>query len=238
MKPAIDKLFQEKLEQHTLPAPEKAWGRIESSLDKGHNKTLWFKIAASLILVAAAFVWLTPFNETRVATIATKAPITPNKKHTVDNQVKSTHESVSVQPISKIKPVLKHEVVKENSAPETAFTEQESIIVQLPTESELITSEQNSIAEIISPVNDNVETAVDPQSTTIVYAATEVNEKYLLSSTEVNATSGAEKTSTFRKLLDKAAGLKNNQNTFGELRQKKNEILALNFKNEKRERNN
>jgi hypothetical protein len=37
--------------------------------------------------------------------------------------------------------------------------------------------------------------------------------------------------------LQKASDLKSNQDPFGDLREKKNEILALNFKNEKRGQN-
>jgi hypothetical protein len=51
------------------------------------------------------------------------------------------------------------------------------------------------------------------------------------------ATPELKKPSTLKKLLDKAYDLKHNQDAFGELRQKKNEILALNFKNEKQQRN-
>jgi hypothetical protein len=51
------------------------------------------------------------------------------------------------------------------------------------------------------------------------------------------ATSEEKKSSTFKKLLKKANDLKSNQDPFGDLREKKNEILALNFRNEKRGQN-
>jgi hypothetical protein len=41
-----------------------------------------------------------------------------------------------------------------------------------------------------------------------------------------------------RKLLDKAYDLKHNQDPLGDLRQKKNEIFALNFKNDKQRSEN
>jgi hypothetical protein len=53
----------------------------------------------------------------------------------------------------------------------------------------------------------------------------------------MDATPEDKKPSTFKKLLSRAYDLKNNQDPIGELRQKKNEILALNFKKDKRGQN-
>ena len=65
----------------------------------------------------------------------------------------------------------------------------------------------------------------------------EETNKYLNENALAEATSEEKKSSTLKKLLKKANDLKNNQDPFGDLRQKKNEILALNFKNEKRGQN-
>jgi hypothetical protein len=62
--------------------------------------------------------------------------------------------------------------------------------------------------------------------------------KYLDKKSLAQATSGEKKPSTLRKLLDKAYDLKHNQDPFGDLRQKKNEILALNFRSEKQRSQN
>jgi hypothetical protein len=48
-----------------------------------------------------------------------------------------------------------------------------------------------------------------------------------------DATPEDKKPSTLKKLLRKANELTNNQDPLGDLRQKKNEILALNFKSDK-----
>jgi hypothetical protein len=75
-----------------------------------------------------------------------------------------------------------------------------------------------------------------PKKIVITITAAE-SEKYLDKVALAEATSDEKKPSTFQKLLKKADDLKNNQDPFGELRQRKNEILALNFKNEKRGQN-
>ena len=71
----------------------------------------------------------------------------------------------------------------------------------------------------------------EQKNITLVFTAQEVDEKYLKKKNAVaEATSEEKETSTWRKVLDKAHDLKHNQDPLGDLRQKKNEILALNFK--------
>lgn len=77
----------------------------------------------------------------------------------------------------------------------------------------------------------------DKKSITLIYTAAEVNEKYLEKRSVAQATLEEDKTSTLKKLLDKAYDLKNNQDPLGDLRQKKNEILAFNFKGDKQRKN-
>jgi hypothetical protein len=71
------------------------------------------------------------------------------------------------------------------------------------------------------------------ESITLVMTVDDTN-AYLKKNAEGGATSGSRKTSTLKRVLQKASELKNNdQDPFGDLRQMKNEILALNFKSEK-----
>lgn len=72
----------------------------------------------------------------------------------------------------------------------------------------------------------------------IVFAAEDVNEKYLAKITHREATPEAKETSGFKRLLGKAHDLTSNEDLLGELRQRKNEILAMNFKNAKQRTEN
>ena len=106
---------------------------------------------------------------------------------------------------------------------------------------EEIENTATSVDEVVDVVDaDAVSNGVTTQqSTTIVFSAEEVNEKYLTDKPVAEATSEAKESSTLRKLLDKAYDLKNNQDPIGDLRQKKYEILAMNFKHQKqRDENN
>ncbi len=95
----------------------------------------------------------------------------------------------------------------------------------------------NTVATIEKKNADTIDDNESPRNVTIVFTAEEVNEKYLAKNTEAQATPVGEETSGLRKLLDKAYDLKHNRDFLGELRQKKNEILAMNFKNDKRTQN-
>jgi hypothetical protein len=103
----------------------------------------------------------------------------------------------------------------------------------LPLQSEV----EIDIASVETITQPQIETTSVPAETehekiTLVYTAKDV-EEYLDKKSLAEATSDSKKSSTLKKLLKKANDLTNNQDPFGELRQKKNEILALNFKNEK-----
>jgi hypothetical protein len=118
----------------------------------------------------------------------------------------------------------------------------ESNDVAIRTSSEVpslsVPSTESQAAEQTLPANgDTVAAAAVTESVsqgvTLTYSTQEVA-AYLDKNIDGGATDDDKKQSTLKKLLQKANDLKTNQDTFGELRQRKNEILALNFKNDKR----
>lgn len=86
-------------------------------------------------------------------------------------------------------------------------------------------------SETVASINTSVDTS--SQNVTLNYSTQDVA-AYLDKNFDDEATDDDKKQSTLQKLLQKANDLKTNQDAFGELRQRKNEILALNFKNDKR----
>jgi hypothetical protein len=153
--------------------------------------------------------------------------ITDNKKKEESTSVSATEKNVP-KPIKKIKE--KENVQEEKSIePSIAFIEE-----KLPVESvETAPVEQEKTSD---PIVADVQSK--SSHVTIVITSTEADEKYLDKKSLAEATSEEKKSSTLRKLLDTAYDLKNNQDPFGDLRQKKNEILALNFKSEKQRSQN
>ena len=101
-------------------------------------------------------------------------------------------------------------------------------------------AEDNNLDDALaSPINAADKTIGKEQQETdqitLIYKVEEVNEKYLNKNKVEEATLETKTPSSFRKLLAKVYDLKNNQDPLGELRQKKDEILALSFKKNRSE---
>jgi hypothetical protein len=245
MKQQPDNFFREKLEGFQRPAPAGAWDRIESRLEKKNKVSgIWWKIAASLLLLATLTYWLLP--ETGTSTEQTlaqseTAPSVPevktNKPTGQEVPVQNSKEPdiVSDKKVSqreknlnqknkttkiKIKPTLEHKQKTPDSFEDTA--DLNNVILQ-----------QESVTPTVADTSDPM---LQEKNITLKFSAEETN-RYLNKNTLAQATSEGKKSSTLKKLLKKANDLKSNQDPFGDLREKKNEILALNFKNEKRGQN-
>lgn len=250
-----DKLFREKLEGFHKPAPTAAWNKIEAGLQKKNNKVIWFRVAAALLLIAVAafLIWTTQSAPAeQVANKAKSKKIVEPAKQSQDQP--AAPEQTFIQPEQHKEPVAQTKIkkVKRNNKnhPSTPQPEQQPVIVEAPSDIELVSFIPDAINEIDSAIDETPITEATVIATTteeevkkgeesrvLVFSVEEVDSKYLDKEALAKATSAQKKSSTFRKLLNKAYDLKNNQDPFGELRQKKNEILALNFKSEKRSQN-
>jgi hypothetical protein len=257
-----DKLFREKLEDFSKPAPASAWDRIEAGLDKKNSKRgLWWKVAASLLLLAVAgyILWSSTRNNTispSPSSIARKSESIPSTtspakeeapdiipQQAVDPVINQSQKTDAVTPLKKGAPSIEqktdNKIKREEKYIPPASTSPTEATQELFAETEVPQEKiaEPSHAETTDVVIAQQERVVLIQSSiTLVFSAEETN-SYLNKNVSGEATDDEEKPSTFKKLLKKAQDLKNNQDPVGELRQKKNEILALNFKNEKRGQN-
>jgi hypothetical protein len=252
-----DKLFREKLENYHKPVSPTAWSRVEKNINKKNDRTLWLKIAASLLLVATATILLWPDElaenplanqqkntaKNKIETTATNNPakgrepitMSEDKRATPQTKVSESFKRKSVagskkQKVKSKKQEYTNSSVRDVTITEVQMTEKKQDQLTLPQVSETTTN-QSEIAVV-------QKTVTHDEGITLVYTAKEVDEKYLDKKALAEATSSDKKPSTLRKLLDKAYDLKHNQDPFGDLRHKKNEILALNFKNEKQRSQN
>jgi len=258
MNQPLDNFFREKLERVHKPAPSAAWDRIDAGLEGRQRKSLWLKIAASALIVAAGSFILWPREQgadrMHIVERSHKTPLPQSSPEQRGQEPTSapapSSPAVAMTPPSAIKPQLKKQrqaTPHKENAPVLSYPDQQPVAYE--------THEAPQTSMQPSPIHDPA-TAVQPVPTsadvvlaqaeteeetdravTLVYTADEINEKYLDKEALEKATSAQKKPSTFRKLLEKAYDLKNNQDPMGGLRQKKNEILALNFKSEKRSQN-
>jgi hypothetical protein len=250
-----DKLFREKLEKFSTPVSASAWSKVESRLDKKNTNVIWYRVAASLTLIGVASFLLWPEQQQADTKVSENNSVkkksenvipTPEKKSDEPKTILPPTEKVTQQPIA----VTQKQSAKKTTtrkSPTKRSVEQFNLDEQKITAA---TQEQPSVVpamnEVINePVTETTEPVVIAENTptqnegvTIILSADEVNNKYLDKKSLAEATNNEKKPSTLRKLLDKAYDLKNNEDPFGDLRQKKNEILALNFKNDKQRSEN
>lgn len=242
-----DKLFRGKLKDYKKPAPAGSWNRIAGKLHKKNNRGIWLKAAAAILLLAVAGILLFPTQDEPVKKVIAEkvTPLEKEEKTSRINEIPPVKNPAPPLPDKKTFAVpdkKKSEVQtkstqrKDRIAPATLQQAQEH---KLPLASAEIIPEENPEKNVVV-VNEPVAepTSENDRSITLVYSADEVNEKYLNKNAVAEATSDEKPSSTLRKLLDKAYDLKHNQDPLGELRQKKNEILALNFRSDKQRSQN
>jgi hypothetical protein len=236
MKQQPDKLFRDKLFSHSKDVPPMLWDRIESGLEKKKSSFTWLFVAASItVAIAAGYLFQTGGIETNNKELAgVPSPIDSSttesgiavKDHLADGKIAIVEPTPT--PVKRKSEGKKNITkTKENSL---TVTHAEELILEEPVQPVLQDSVAHSYAA--TPQLAFRALAKREENITIVITAEQTNQ-YLVNNKISEATSDEKKSSTLKKLLKKAADLKVNQDPFGDLRQKKNEILALNFRSEK-----
>jgi hypothetical protein len=233
-----DNLFKGKLEHYSRPAPAMAWDKIEARLDKSSSRMVWMKVAASVTAAVVATYLLWPTSTETVAPLANQAnkhqeQTVPAKEESLPpTQQTSTavYHAKAKQPTVSTHTVDQHTITPTQEVPAPVVTHDNATVAM--TESLPVTenTEVNTTQVVMEPVSVR-------ETVTITYSADEVNNRFLIKNIEEEATSDEKKPSGIQKLLTLAADIKNNDGGLGELREKKNEILALNFRDEKRGQN-
>ena len=236
-----DKFFRDKLHGYQKSVSPEAWNRISQNLDHKNRRGLWLKVAASIALLATTGILLYPTlrSDNTIAITEKVTPATVDKEATVTSppviadttqpaEKNDAHQTNKTtlrprQTIHKNKPQIKKSATAPEEPlqiPEVASTDIQP--PQQPKENEPVVATASAEEKIVE----------QSSGVTIVFSAEEVN-KYVTKNEDTGATTHDKSSSTFKKLLDKAYDLKHNQDPLGGLRQKKNEILAMNFRNEK-----
>jgi hypothetical protein len=256
-----DKFFRDKLLGYQQETPPNAWNRVSQNVTNRKRK-LWLRYAASILIVAACGVALFPLlRDATVQTVAennsTPEKREPSRQDTTlpdkpqDDQttsVEDRHEplagpSLPEKPPARTAPRKKPSPATNQASKSEGMiaAEQARAVATEGVSKEMVTKDQSNLVAIKTDDQEPEPESVDDgqrKSVTIVFTAEEVNKKYLQKNEEAEATTDAKSTSGLRKLLDKANDLTTNQDLLGDLRQKKNEILAMNFKSEKQRSEN
>jgi hypothetical protein len=261
MKQQPDKLFSDKLASYSRPAPARSWDAIEARLDKRSRKGLWLKLAASLLLLAAATYVLWEVYGSRkqapgrdlagtrpaVQQVTPADRIAPQGADSTAPVLQKAAAEASPLADGSRRPVARQKTPRAEAerAPASAQPIADETTVAIAGDKDpaqatgaLPDAAKDPAVATETPVADAYASAAAPntlaedKTITLIYSAHEAD-GYLDKKGLAEATSADEKPSTLKKLLKKAADLKSNQDPLGELRQRKNEILALNFRSEK-----
>ena len=238
-----DKLFQDKLRGYERPVSGDTWHKIAVNLDKKKSDKIWLKLAASILLVALCGIGLWNLLDVPSKNIArgSEKPIEEQPAKVKDPRNVETLPQTSGNAETPDVAAGKEKFQAHKNAVTTrkkkvkSINKKENVPAALPVVEDHTPVPENSIAnsESVATVPVNNERKV-----TLIFNAEHVNEKFLNKNPIVQATPDEKKPSTLRKLLDKAYDLKHNQDPLGNLRQRKNEIFALNFKNDKQRSEN
>lgn len=217
-----DKLFRDKLENFQQPAPTGAWDKIEQKLEKPY-KIVWLRVAAGIILLSVAAILLWPANKTEHVFTETKGktPVKNNEaiqKQQPEKNNKATPELEHISPVRTTQTAVVQKTTKQTPVNKVQEEKKDSVSILLP-----VPQTPELIAEVVKPEVKQI------ASNTIVYRADEVNSKFLKKKLSPEATPATEEASGIQKLIGLAYTAKNSDTGLGNLRQKKDEILALNF---------
>ena len=215
----LDKLFKEKLEVHSLQPSAQAWEKVDAHLAKKNKMVVWVRVAAAVALLGlltfAALNWDKNYEEPKQELVKkedSKAPKTeqaPEEKQPVAKQEvrRQKTEDRSQKP----------EPRTLNSEPGTLNSEQET--------EKLI----EQIAVVPEPVITPEPEIKKEKGITLTYSLPAIKKPEAAAEPMV---AEAKKTGLER-VLEIAKEVKNGDNPLGELREAKNDILALEFRKDK-----
>lgn len=218
----IDSLFKSKLEHYAIPAPTRAWARVESGLNKSFHAKFWLKIAAGIAMIGMASVLVIYHMPADEQPLAQQAPEPDTPK--LNTPTLRPHETFT--PATSSDTEIKCVTPMGKSIPQPMAKTEEPVQHEDPVE----------LPTAVAAVTETV--VMQPAAgLVIVLSAEEVNLKYLLPATEPEATVEHKKSSRLQKLASVAHNF-SNEDIVGDLRERKNELFAFNFLNDKKERKN
>ncbi len=222
----VDKLFKDKLSEHSLPPSAQAWGKIEANLAKKNKGIIWFRIAAVLALFGLlTFVWIRNGNDKdMLPQMANKKPAEVKKKNPELNNKKKEE-----------KPFVARNTSKEEKQGKTASKkEKQTIIQQEPVSAK--TNDQTAVA-LMEEKKVEVPVITNEVNTAQVKTQKSIKLTFSLPSLKADtqepeqaiAATPEEKKST----LQKAVNDIRTGDVLGSLRDAKDDLFAWEFKKDK-----
>lgn len=240
MKYQPDKLFRDTLYGYARPAPANAWAKVSSNMERNGARVAWLRLAATIVVIVTSGLILYPVIRQETPAVPTRtAAVTADKNgrdldraDAVDKAVQMADIGDKASPKSNIAAHQRSDTSKKKTqiARPVSADRNEDIPLATPKEPEPVTLAQAQSKKTLEQPTFEDEAKPRRKTVTIVLSPDDVNAKYLQKPVEAHATSGRKDASGLQHVLDKAMELKHNQDPLGELRYKKDQILAMNFK--------
>lgn len=214
----VDKLFKDKLENHSIPPAPQSWEKVESGISKKNNITVVLRIAAGIALAGLLVTFIiNRTNQQQVPEIANK-----------DNN-KETAAPITKKEELKLSP----EAVIDNSAT-GSVPKRATSTLRMKTENKIVRPEATVDPDpVVMVPEERLVADVQPQAVTgkrmvLVYSLPTVVKK-----PDPAPTKEEEKRTGLQKVMDVAMEVKSGDNPLGQLREAKDELFALDFRKDK-----
>jgi hypothetical protein len=215
----VDKLFKDKLEEHSLQPSAQAWEKVEAHLGKKNKMVIWLRVAAVLMLFGVlTFVGLNWNDEE------------PRKELVKESGVRSQESGVKEQKVEE-----KPSVIEQHTTPKRVIRKKKKVIDEAPVvekgiEQQIAVIEPQKIEHPtpnIEPITINQQPTTK-KGITLTYSLPTIKkqEEPVLAQEEPKKTG-------LERVLEIAREVKNGDSPLAELREAKDDIFALDFRKDK-----
>ena len=212
----VDKLFKEKLDGDVLTPSPDAWKKVEAHLSKKNRVAAAIRIAAALALFS--LITYAIIQSSRTAEGPDLADSAPPPADTQAAPVNEDHETSKAVPKQSYRTKLPAATAPQND--QRALLEESPVI-----EDDSVTAELNIDQETF-PLT---ESGPEEKPIVLVYSLPPLVRK---NPDKIED----ERRTGIQKVIDVAIEVKNSDNALGELREAKNDLFALEFKRDKKEK--
>ncbi len=225
----IDQLFKDTLSEHKVSPSAEAWIKVQSGLSKTNEISIVWRLAAAFVLFGALVgAWSFLNNEELIKSVelAKTNKLSDPEKNLIEKQLelKTTTTKPNITQIKKSEKRKTTNVIK--------------------------TEEQHSNSEIIDMDNIEWQTTIENaviETKSVLFAQTSQPEKPVVIEFKLESLTKPptveivqtheQENSGLKRILETARDVKNGDSDFGNIREAKNQLFALDFKKDKIKRN-
>lgn len=225
----VDKFFKEKLEGHTLTPSAQAWEKLEGHLSKKNRTVIWVRIAAGIALLALVSVAIVVYLGGSGDSHELVKDVTTPSKNDQKPEVTKDEPQPTPAPVVESTPALAQ---KTQSKKRDVLTVQSGSNVPKGVEAPQIEETIPSIEEQPAPklAQANAPTAPTEKSIVLVYTLPALKKQPEPEPVVAEET----KKTGLERVLEIAREVKNSDSPLADLRDAKDDILALDFKKDRK----